>query len=216
MARRIDPSLIPDAPSLEFEQALWGEGLRYLAGIDEAGRGALAGPVFAGAVILPDEVDITDELDGVRDSKELSPQEREQWAAQIKRRARAWAVGSASAGEIDQWGIMPATRLAALRAVEKLKPQPQHLLADALKFEDCPIPQTMLWKGDARSLSIAAASVLAKVARDAELRQLHTLFPAYGFEGHKGYATAGHLAAITALGPCEQHRQSFNPMRAPS
>lgn len=213
MARRIDPSLIPAAPTLEFEQALWAGGLRHLAGIDEAGRGALAGPVYAGAVILPATPDITRTLDSVRDSKEMTPVQREHWAVQIKRRSLAWGVSRASADEIDRLGIMPATRLAALRAVGRLDPQPDHLLVDALKFEECPIPQTMLWKGDARSLSIAAASVLAKVTRDAELRQLHGRFPDYGFAGHKGYATAAHLAAIAAIGPCEQHRQSFAPMR---
>lgn len=214
MPRRIDPALIPASPNLDFEQALWKSGLSHLAGIDEAGRGALAGPVYAGAVILPNQADLLNKLEGVRDSKEMWPTEREQWAAQIKRRALAWAVGSASAEEIDEVGIMPATRLAALRAVAKLVPQPEHLLVDALKFEESPLPQTMLWKGDARSLSIAAASVLAKVARDAKLVRLHDLFPDYGFARHKGYATAAHREAIRVLGPCEQHRHSFAPLRA--
>lgn len=209
MPPRIDPSLIPAAPTLDFEAALWAAGVEAVAGIDEAGRGALAGPVYVGAVILPHAQDIRKQLDGVRDSKEMKPEDREHWALRIKRHARAWAVGFASAPEIDDLGIVPATRLAARRALERLLPEPGHLLIDYLVLHEEPIPQTWLYKGDARSLSIAAASVLAKTARDAQLVALHDEFPDYGFAAHKGYGTAHHRQAIANLGPCAQHRRSF-------
>jgi len=209
MPPRIDPSLIPPSPTLDFEAALWAAGVEAVAGIDEAGRGALAGPVYAGAVILPGSPDVLHELNGVRDSKEMSPEEREHWALEIKSRARAWAVGAADAVEIDALGIVPATRLAAGRALKQLLPAPGHLLIDYLVLHEEATPQTWLYKGDARSLSIAAASVLAKTARDAQLLALHGDFPDYGFAAHKGYGTARHRQALADLGPCAQHRRSF-------
>ncbi|MQC27075.1 MAG: ribonuclease HII [Chloroflexi bacterium] len=213
MARRVDTSLIPAAPTLDYEKAFWVEGLTRIAGIDEAGRGALAGPVYAAAVVLPQTGKIVKQLRGVRDSKEMSAAQRERWAIEIQRLADQWAVGSAGPDEIDAYGIVPATRLAASRALQILEPDPEHLLIDALTLYESAIPQTSLFKGDQRSLSIAAASVLAKVARDAELRGLDGDFPEYGFARHKGYATAAHRAAIFSLGPCSQHRLSFSPMR---
>ena len=209
MPPRIDPSLVPAAPTLDFEAALWAAGVEVVAGIDEAGRGALAGPVYAGAVVLPNSMKVLHDLNGVRDSKEMLPEEREHWAIRIKAHARAWAVGCADAAEIDALGIVPATRLAACRALERMAPAPDHLLIDYLVLHEVPTPQTWLYKGDARSLSIAAASVLAKTARDAQLVALHQDFPDYGFAAHKGYGTARHRQALADLGPCAQHRRSF-------
>jgi len=211
---KFDRSLIPEHPNLVFERELWGQGLRFIAGVDEAGRGALAGPVAAGAVILPSDVDdLEDRLAGVRDSKEMTPQAREVWAKTIKAVAVAWGVGFADAHEIDRIGILPATCLAAARAVEKLNCAVEHLLVDYIALPDIKIEQTPLIKGDARSLSIAAASVLAKTARDALLVEMDGQFPGYGFAQNKGYATERHRKAIGELGPCDQHRCTFAPVR---
>jgi ribonuclease HII len=207
---KFDRSLIPDRPDLTFESALWQSGFRFIAGIDEAGRGALAGPVSAGAVVLPSNIpDLWDRLQGVRDSKELTPKERDFWAEKIKAIALAWGVGFASCGEIDRIGIVPATHLAASRALSQLQVQADHLLLDYLVLPDNEIPQTSLIKGDARSLSIASASILAKTARDAVLVEMEDAFPGYHFASNKGYATQAHRTAIAELGPCEQHRRSF-------
>ena len=211
MPVKFDRSLLPAAPDLSFEINLWANGLSRLAGIDEAGRGALAGPVAAGAVILAPEPSLIETLLGVRDSKEMTPPEREYWAGRLPGLAVSCGVGFASAQEIDELGILPATRLAVQRALERLKAYPQHLLVDYLELPGCRIPQTALVKGDARSLSIAAASILAKTARDALLRQLDSQFPGYVFASHKGYGTPAHLAAIQRLGPCPIHRRSFAP-----
>lgn len=213
MPRRVDPSLVPAKPNLAYEKLFWAMGLEHVAGIDEAGRGALAGPVYAAVVILPTQAPTEVHLDGVRDSKEMSILQREAWAPKIQAAAEGWAIGSASPEEIDIYGIVPATRLAAMRALESLNFQPVHLLIDALNLPECPIPQTSLLKGDKRCLSIAAASVLAKVARDAKLRSLDSHFPDYGFAHHKGYATKVHRRAIASLGPCQQHRRTFAPLR---
>jgi ribonuclease HII len=213
MPVKFDRNLLPAAPDLSFERALWRSGFSHLAGIDEAGRGALAGPVAAGAVILPVETGLIEILRGVRDSKEMAPVEREYWAGRLPGIAVTCGVGFASAQEIDALGIVPATRLAVQRALELLNTPPQHLLVDYLEIPGCAIPQTSLVKGDARSLSIAAASILAKTARDALLRQLDSQYPGYGFATHKGYGTAAHLAAIQRLGPCPVHRKSFAPIR---
>lgn len=211
---KFDLSLIPARPDLQFEQALWAKGVRLVAGVDEAGRGALLGPVAAGAVILPaGEPDLMARLAGVRDSKEMTPAEREYWAVEIQSVAACWAVGYAAAAEIDRLGIAPATRLAACRALAQLSAQVEHLLIDYIKLPEVDIPQTSLIKGDARSLTIAAASVLAKTGRDAILVGMEAEFPGYGLAHNKGYATAEHRAAITRLGPCKQHRQSFAPIR---
>jgi ribonuclease HII len=202
---------VPRWPSLRYERKLWAAGVAHIAGADEVGRGALAGPVYAAAVILP--ATIARQLKGVRDSKQMTAAEREELAPLIKEKALAWAVASASVEEIDKINILQATYLATLRALQALTVAPQHLLLDAVKLVDMALPQTSLVGGDARCLSISAASVLAKTARDAEMRQLDGLYPQYGFAEHKGYATEEHRAAIAAHGACPQHRRSFSPMR---
>ena len=214
MARRFDPTELPAAPDLRFESALWAVGCTCLAGIDEAGRGAWAGPVSAGAVILPADPKMLVRLPKVRDSKQMAPNQRTFWAEEIKRAAAAWGVGFASSQEIDALGIAPATRLAMQRALDQLQLAPQHLLIDAVRLPHNPLPQTSLIKGDARSLSIAAASVLAKTSRDALLVQLNEQYPGYGFARHKGYGTAAHLEALQRLSPCPVHRFSFAPIAA--
>ncbi|MBN1536377.1 MAG: ribonuclease HII [Anaerolineales bacterium] len=203
---------VPSRPDLDFEIALWKAHVEHVAGVDEAGRGALAGEVAAAAVIFPSDVGLLKMLVGVRDSKQMTPAQREYWAMEIKQSALAWAVGFASNIEIDISGILPATRLAIQRAMESLSITPQHLLVDYIELPDCTIPQTSLVKGDARCLSIAAASVLAKTARDALMRQYDQCFPGYGFARHKGYGTARHRAAIAQLGGCPLHRRSFAPL----
>jgi ribonuclease HII len=214
MTRLFDRSELPASPDLRCECALWAKGLLRIAGLDEAGRGAWAGPVSAGAVILPADPQVTALLSGVRDSKEMSPAERATWAETIRARAAAWGVGFASSAEIDAHGIIPATRLAMLRALECLSIPADHLLIDALRLPGSPLPQTSLIKGDARSLSIAAASVLAKTARDALMVALDEEFSGYGFARHKGYGTAVHAEALQRLGPCAVHRFSFAPVKA--
>ncbi len=211
MGEKFDLALLPPEPDLSFEQELWSKGICHVAGIDEAGRGSLAGPVAAAAVILPRDPGVALILKGVRDSKQMTAAQRAEKAAVIKTTALSWGVGFASAEEIDEIGILPATRLAARRALQILRVLPQALLLDYLKLPDYAIPQTALVKGDCRSLSIAAASVLAKTARDAHLCELDQRFPGYGFAQHKGYGTPAHLAALERLGPCSIHRKSFRP-----
>ncbi len=206
---KFDSRLIPPAPDLQFEDALWTAGVQYVAGIDEAGRGALAGPVAAAAIIFPADRQLKDRLAGVRDSKQMTPAERRDWAGRLPAISLAQAIGFASALEIDEIGIVPATRLAVHRALAQLALTPEHLLIDYLQLPDCELPQTALVKGDQRSLSIAAASILAKTARDNLLCQLDREFPEYGFGIHKGYGTAAHRRAILALGHTDVHRRSF-------
>ncbi len=212
MARLFDRAEIPPSPDLRFESALWQAGVQWVAGLDEAGRGAWAGPVAAGAVILPAGPLAEAGLEGVRDSKQMLPAARQHWAAQIRAHALAWGVGLASSQEIDKLGIIASTRLAMRRALAAVQITPAHLLIDALRLPDLPIPQTVLIKGDARALSIAAASVLAKTARDALMVEYDSLFPGYGFAQHKGYGTALHWAALQQVGPSPIHRASFAPV----
>jgi ribonuclease HII len=210
MARRkFDRRLIPSTPDLSIEQALWVQGLTRLAGVDEAGRGALAGPVAAAAVVLPPSPGIAQILHGVRDSKQMRPEERAHWASAIRVAALGWGVGFADPDEIDDLGILPATRLAAMRALAGLRQPPQHLLIDFLSLPGVGLPETPLVKGDARSLSIACASVLAKVARDNLMCQLEEHYPGYGLSAHKGYGTAAHRRAIQRLGYAAIHRRTF-------
>lgn len=213
MTKRFDPSVIPPAPDLSIEGRLWMAGIKLIAGIDEAGRGALAGPVAAAAVVLPPGSASLKTLAGLKDSKQLTSAQREEWADRIRQDASTCGIGFASHAEIDQWGIIPATRLAAQRAVEQLDLPIEHLLLDYLFLPDVRIPQTNLIKGDERSMSIAGASVLAKTARDKVLVQLDSEYPGYHFAAHKGYATAQHLAALDRLGPCPVHRKSFAPVK---
>ena len=182
-----------------------------VAGMDEAGRGALAGPVAVGAVILPDDPTLlTRTLSGLRDSKQMTPRERETLAPRIQEVARSWSVGFASAEEIDSHGIVCATRLGALRALNGLSISPQYLLTDfRLELPQLEVSQTAIVKGDALCLSIAAASVLAKTARDALMRELDAHYQGYGLGKHKGYGTQAHRSALERLGSSLIHRKSF-------
>ena len=208
--KKFDPALIPAAPDLKFESALWTQGIHIIAGVDEAGRGALAGPVTAAALIFPADPSIIHKLSGVRDSKQMKASEREYWQQRIRLAATSYGIGFASHLEIDEVGIAPATRLAVQRAVEQLSLSPQHLLVDYLTLPDLAIPQTALVKGDMRFLSIAAASVLAKTARDALMQRLEEEYPGYGFGRHKGYGTREHIHHIKVSGLCPIHRKSFH------
>jgi len=213
MTKRLDPALIPASPDLAFESALWQADCGRIAGMDEAGRGAWAGPVVVGVVVLPRSLEIQQILSGVRDSKQISPQQRAKLALLIKEAATCWAVGFADASEIDRYGIVPSTRLAMQRALANLSLIPDHLLIDALFLPEIPIGQTSLIKGDQRSLSIAAASIIAKTSRDAWMCDCEKLYPQYAFARHKGYGTGLHQERLTQYGPCPIHRQSFNPIR---
>jgi ribonuclease HII len=179
-----------------------------VAGIDEAGRGAWAGPVCVGAVILPADPSLVQTLHKVRDSKLMTPLARQIWAPRISAVALACGIGFASSQEIDSIGIVPATKLAALRALESLSPD--YLITDFLLFPELALPQTALIKGDQRSLSVASASVLAKTARDAHMCALDDCVPGYSFARHKGYGTHLHREMIRKLGNSEQHRRSFS------
>lgn len=205
-------------PTCELEMEVHGStGLRLIAGIDEAGRGAIAGPVVAAAVILPlERSDLAICLNGVNDSKQLTAEEREALFPIIVNQALAYGIGSASAEEIDQLGILPANALAMSRAIDQLLPAPQFLLIDGrMRLQNLVLPQRSVIRGDSLSLSIAAASILAKVTRDRTMVGLDQLFPDYGFARHKGYCTPEHVAAVTSFGPCAIHRQSFAPIRQP-
>ncbi|MEX1019777.1 MAG: ribonuclease HII [Litorilinea sp.] len=213
--------LEPAQPHLGHETELWQQGFRAIAGIDEAGRGALAGPVVAGAVILPLAEFCVDGDNGarthgvwaeVRDSKLLRPARRVALDAQIRAQAAAAAVGMASPQEIDRMGIAAATRLAMVRAVEGLTLAADFLLIDWVRLARCPLPQRSFAKADRISVSVAAASILAKVARDALMVDLGEVYPEYGFAGHKGYGAPRHLAALGATGPCPVHRYTFAPV----
>lgn len=196
------------------EQLLADLGHSTCAGLDEVGRGCLAGPVVAGAVILPLDATIAADLAGVNDSKALTASQREKLVAIIQERAVAWAIGYADVATIDARNILNATKLAMHDALRHLTTAPNALVIDALRLADVKLPQVPLIKGDRRSLSIAAASILAKVARDALMCDLDSLHPGYGFAQHKGYGTPQHLAALQHLGPCPAHRRSFAPVRA--
>jgi ribonuclease HII len=206
---------------LDLEAALTAQGCRCIGGVDEAGRGAWAGPVVAGAVCLPLAApDLLDTLDGLTDSKQLSPAERADYAVLVRTIALDWGVGEASAAEIDEVGIVRATCLAMRRALDALRSSypnacPDSLLIDHIHWRGAPLdtPWRSYVRGDARSLSIAAASVLAKTHRDALLIALDADYPGYGFAAHKGYGTPDHQAALARLGPAAVHRFSFAPLR---
>jgi ribonuclease HII len=188
-------------------------GARVIAGVDEAGRGPLAGPVVASAVILPEQPDLG-LLSGLNDSKLMTAEKRESLFARIHEIALSAAVGFAQAREIDEINILEASRRAMERAIMKLNPQPDWLLLDAITIEGYPFDrQQPIIHGDALSLSIAAASVVAKVTRDRLMLELDDKFPGYGFAKHKGYGTAAHLAALRKLGPCPEHRGTFQPVQ---
>ncbi len=198
------------SPDLAYENEIW-PAYQYIAGLDEAGRGALAGPVCVGTVILPfDSPHLTRTLGGVHDSKRLTPHKRENLVPLIKETVLSWGIGFASAKEIDELGIVSANRLAACRAIEALAYFPQYLLTDfRLELPELDVPQTALVKGDQKSLSIAAASILAKTARDAYMRELDTQYPEYGFSRHKGYGTLFHRKMVFTLGFSPIHRKTF-------
>lgn len=181
-----------------------------IAGTDEAGAGCWAGPVFAGAVILRGP--IRDRL--VRDSKTLSPSQQQRAAELIRREALAWAVGFAAAGEIDEINIARASELAMMRAIRGLSPAPDFVLADFRELGDLGIPNLGIVGGDALSVSIAAASIIAKTERDSLLESLDLRYPGYGFASHKGYGTKAHAEALRHLGPCPEHRLSYRPVMA--
>jgi ribonuclease HII len=202
-------------PGLDQERALQARGYRLIAGVDEAGRGAWAGPVYAGAVILPlQRPDLSVALNGVTDSKQLAPKRRETLLQIVYAVALGVAVGTATAAEIDRWGIVDATRLAMGRALDALAPAPEALIIDYLKLPGVPLPQRSLPKADWHCLTVAAASIVAKVSRDRWMIQLHKQHPGYGFDRHKGYGTAAHRSALERLGPCPVHRSSWAPLRA--
>lgn len=191
-----------------YEQSLYAKGVSCIAGIDEAGRGPLAGPVVAAAVILPKDAYVP----GLNDSKKLSEAKREALFEQIQAVAISIGIGIVSAKEIDELNIYQATKKAMVQAVEQLFPKPSYLLIDAMELP-IDIPQQSLIKGDANSISIAASSIVAKVTRDRMMKQLGTKYPQYGFEKHMGYGTEYHLQAIRTYGITEQHRRSFAPVR---
>jgi len=198
------------SPDLRFERRLWRSGLKYVIGLDEAGRGALAGPVAVGAVCLPDRPQLKRTLKGVHDSKLLTADEREWLAPRIQAVAITWGVGIASSEEIDWLGIVPATRLAALRSLENLAVVPDYLLTDfRLELPELDLPQTAIVKGDRLCLSIAAASILAKTARDAYMCELDARYSQYGLAQHKGYGTLLHRRAILQAGYSPIHRRTF-------
>ncbi len=209
-------------PGLGHERRLQGAGYRHILAMDEAGRGAWAGPLCVGAVCLPlKRKGLRASLADVRDSKAMRPQQRETAADAIRHTAWTWGIGQASNLEIDGQGIEQATYLAMQRALDdarRRRPgyEPDCLLLDALVWPQMlsRCPQVTMIDGDARSLSIAAASVLAKTWRDAQMRRLATEFPAYGFERHKGYGTAAHRTALELHGPSPLHRRSYQPLRA--
>ncbi len=199
-------------PTFDYERTLWNQGLRLIAGVDEVGRGPLAGPVVAAAVILPPRCRFA-WLGDVRDSKLLLAPKREKLAERIRERALAVGVGIVPPDRIDAIGIAPAGRLAMAEALSSLTPVPQYALIDAFTLPEIDIPHQGIIDGDALSLSIAAASIVAKVHRDHIMGMYDALYPEYGFAHHKGYSTSEHLAALSRHGPCRIHRRSFAPVR---
>jgi ribonuclease HII len=191
-----------------YEKAVYDEGIQYIAGVDEVGRGPLAGPVVAAAVILPKNF----YLPGVTDSKKLSESKREQFYSIIQREAVSVGVGVVTAAEIDEINIYQATKRAMSNALASLSVTPEHVLIDAMELP-ISIPQQSIIKGDAKSISIAASSIIAKVTRDRMMKELGAKHPAYGFDKHMGYGTKQHLQAIKQYGVLEDHRKSFAPIK---
>ena len=193
--------------TLNFEKRAWAAGAEHVAGVDEVGRGSLFGPVVAAAVML----DPAHRIRGLRDSKLLLPERREELAFRIRQHSIAWAVAVVDSARIDQINIYQASRLAMLHAVQQLAPAASYLLVDAVRL-DCELPQQAIIHGDALSASIAAASILAKVERDRMISAWDPVFPMYGLASNKGYGTPHHLAALREHGPSPLHRQSFSPV----
>jgi ribonuclease HII len=203
------------APGVEYETRLQQSGYQRIAGIDEAGRGCWAGPVVAASVILaPAVLERPVLLDGIDDSKLLNERQREKALQRIRHHAIAIGIGSVPPYVIDTWGIVPATRMAMTIALLSMSVLPDTLLIDALPLEILSLPQQAFFKGDSQCLSIAAASIVAKVTRDQLMKTADTACPGYGFARHKGYGTALHQKALRELGPCVLHRLSFKPVYA--
>ena len=207
----------PHRPTWDEEDALWRRGHRLVAGVDEVGRGPLAGPVVAAAIVLPPSLlprrTLPSWLHQVRDSKLVPPKLREKLAPLLRESALAVGVGAASHAEIDQVGILPATRMAMRRAIEQIAPPPDFVLIDAVALPDSDIPYKAIIHGDTTCFSIAAASIVAKVFRDQLMVGLDTQYPGYGFAAHKGYPTPRHLASLQRLGPSPVHRRCYAPVR---
>lgn len=199
-------------PTFDTEKELGGLGYRLVAGIDEVGRGALAGPVFAAAVIIPPDADFT-WLSLVRDSKQLSPRQRERLFSLIQEDDIPMGLGIVPHTVVDDVGIVRATQLAMCQAVASMPVVPDFLIIDALALPDIALPQKPIVDGDAACVSIACASVVAKVSRDRHMAELDGIYPGYGLAAHKGYGTSQHLAGLRQLGPSPIHRRSFNPIR---
>ena len=188
-----------------FERELWSKGIKYIAGVDEVGRGPLAGPVVTAAVILPEDFDIL----GVDDSKKLSAKKRDELYDLIMDHAIAVSIGRREPSVIDEINILNATKEAMVDAVMGLSVKAEHVLIDAVKLDALHIPQTSIIKGDAKSVSIAAASIIAKVTRDREMVDMDAIYPGYAFASNKGYGTKAHYEGLAKLGPCPIHRRSF-------
>jgi len=199
-------------PNLDEEDKLKSQGYELIAGIDEVGRGALAGPVVAGAVILPHPANLP-WFGLVRDSKELDPRKRETLFELINKEAVAVGIGIVPSQVIDSVNILRATKLAMMQAVEKLPKQPNFLLIDRVTLSQCPIPQRGITRGDKLCLSIACASIIAKVTRDRMMEEFDRIYPGYGFAHHKGYGTGSHISCLQKLGPSPIHRLYFAPVR---
>ncbi len=193
-----------------YEKAGYEEGFKYIAGVDEAGRGPIAGPVAAGAVILSPDFSKAE----IDDSKKLTAKKRSELASYIKKNALSWAVSLVNPPLLDEINILNATKLAMRTAINSLNLKPDLLLIDAVKLDDIDIKQKNIVKGDSLSISIAAASILAKVERDKVMESYDILFPNYGFAQHKGYATKLHIEQVMKMGACQIHRQSFEPIKS--
>jgi len=200
-------------PNFDHEDDLRSQGYELIAGIDEVGRGALAGPVVASAVILPHPANLP-WFGLVRDSKELNSRQRESLFDLINRESVAVGIGIISSQVIDSINILKATKLAMMQAVEKLPKQPHFLIIDRVTLSQCPIPQRGITRGDKLCLSIACASIIAKVARDRMMEEFDQIYPGYGFAQHKGYGTGTHMSSLRKLGPSPIHRLYFAPVRA--
>ncbi len=210
----ITSNQLPSSPHLQHETALREQGFRFIAGLDEAGRGAWAGPVVAAAVILPlERADLTEILAGVNDSKKLSAAARTHWFDLIWQTALAVGVGQAPEALVDRMNVVGATRYAMQQALNQLVLQPDCLLLDHLALPAVKLPQTSFPKADSISLTVAAASIIAKVTRDRLMVELSQQYPGYGFEQHKGYGTPRHRAALAEHGPCSLHRLTYGPVK---
>jgi ribonuclease HII len=198
------------AEMMRYERQAYRKGHQIIAGLDEAGRGPLAGPVVAAAVILPPDFFVA----GINDSKQISVTKRGRLAAKIKQQAIDWAVASVYPSRLDEINILNAAREAMCQCIHHLSVRPDYLLIDALRLHDLEIEQMSLIKGDCLSASIACASILAKVERDMAMEGFDRLYPGYGLAKHKGYATREHIEALHRLGPCAVHRRSFDPIKS--